>query len=231
MNRYFLIIISLVLTYSCSKEDNNSQNHMPRAAFSVIPVRAEAGDTIYFDAGIVTDKEDPLEKLEVQWSWDAGISYTPYSFQKTSTHIYSTEGVYFPKLRVRDSKSLTDTTKNMVVIVHDLANLPPNIPILIFPPEWQTWVNPNIIFKWKSGNDPENDTLTFDLWVGTSINDLRLIREDVNTYDLVESEKVYTTTVSGFLNNQDYYWQVAAKDPNGNYTPGRIWKFTTEPPR
>lgn len=229
MNRFTLFLISLSIFFSCSKEDNNSQNHLPRAAFSVIPVRAEAGDIINFDAGIVTDNEDPLEQLQVQWDWEGNQVYTPYSFTKTATHQYATEGVYFPKVRVKDTKSLTDTTKNMVVIVYDLNNLPPEIPIQIFPPEWQTWVNPDIYFRWKAGPDPENDSLLFDLWVGTAINDLRLIRSDISTFNMVEGERIYESTESGFRYNQDYYWQVAAKDPNGNYTVGRIWKFTTQP--
>lgn len=229
MKNICLIIIGLGLIYGCSKENTNDQNHLPRAAFSVIPQRAEAGDTVYFDAGIVTDNEDPLENLQVQWAWDAGMPYTPYTFEKTAEHTYSTEGVYFPKVRVKDTYSLTDTTKKMVVIVHDLTNLPPDIPGLVWPAEWQTWVDPVIIFKWKGSTDPENDPLLYDLWVGRSINDLRLIKSDIDTYNTVGDEKIYETTESGFLLNQDYYWQVAAKDPNGNYVPGWIWKFTTRP--
>lgn len=202
---------------------------MPRAAFSVIPIRAEAGDTIHFDAGIVTDNEDPLERLEVQWDWEGDLGFTPYTVNKTATHQYPAEGVYFPKLRVKDTQSLTDTTKNIVVIVYDLDNLPPQMPIQVFPPEWQTWVNPEIYFRWKAGTDPEGDSLLFDLWVGTAINDLRLIRSDISAFNIVEGERIYESTESGFRYNQDYYWQVAAKDPNGNYTLGRIWKFTTQP--
>ncbi|MGE5317472.1 MAG: PKD domain-containing protein [Chloroflexota bacterium] len=224
-----LIFIALAFSLGCTKEDTNSQNHLPRAAFSVIPLRAEAGDTVLFDAGIVTDNEDPLENLQVQWAWDKGMPYTAYSFEKTATHTYSSEGVYFPQVRVKDTQSLTDTTKRMVVIVYDLNNMPPEIPGLVWPPEWQTWVDPVITFKWKAGNDPENDPLKFDLWIGRSINDLRLVRYDIETFNMVEGERIYESTETGFLLNQDYYWQVAAKDPNGNYVPGWIWKFTTRP--
>lgn len=229
MKRLTFILIALTIIYGCTKEESNSQNHLPRAAFSVIPQRAEAGDTIYFDAGIVTDVEDPLEKLQVQWLWSQGLTYTPYSYEKTAIHTYSSRGVYFPQVRVMDSKTLTDTTKKMVVIVDDLDNLPPTIPGLVWPPEWQTWVEPTITFKWVSGTDPENDPLKFDLWIGRSINDLRLVASDLETFTMVEGERLYEYTETGFLLNQDYYWQVAAKDPNGNYVPGWIWKFTTKP--
>ncbi len=224
---YFLLLLAAVI--GCKKENTNTQNHLPTAAFSVIPERAEAGDTILFDANIVTDKEDPASDLMVQWSWNGDHNYTPYTLEKTAQHTYTQEGVYFPQLKVIDTYNLTDTLNGMVVIVYDLNNLPPSIPIQVSPLEWQDWVEPSLTFKWKAGPDPEDDPLSFDLWLGKSKNTMRIVASDVTTFNLVEGEPVYETNISGLFLGQDYYWQVAAKDPNGNYTRGWIWKFVTKP--
>lgn len=229
MNRLILIILLTFILGSCKKQEDNTQNHLPTADFSVVPLRAEVGDSLYFDAGIVSDKEDPTDKLQVQWSWTGLNSFTQYTLDKTAIHTYGQVGVYFPKVVVKDTYTLTDTSKQMVVIVNNLENMPPEIPILLTPPEWETWMEPTIVFKWKSGTDPEDDPQTFDLWVGLSIEDMSIIRSNISDYTNVGGEQVYETTETGFQLKQDYYWQVAARDPNGNYTPGRIWKFTTKP--
>ncbi len=229
MNRLILLLGIIAIVSGCKKENENTQNHLPKAAFSISPIRAEANDSVYFDAGIVTDKEDPLENLQVQWSFNGDGNYTPYSPEKTAVKLYAQEGIYFPKMRVIDTYSLTDTAKGMVVIVHDLANLPPERPLQVSPPEWQTWMDPSIIFKWTSGSDPEDDVQSFDLWVGRSVNAMVKIRTGISDFTLVGEEQLYEVTVDGFQFHQDYYWQVAAMDPNGNYTLGHIWKFTTRP--
>lgn len=229
MNRIISIFLLLAIIASCSKENSNTKNHLPKAAFSVVPHRAEAGDTILFDAGIVTDKEDKAQDLEVQWSWIGNQVFTEYTTIKQAKHAYSSEGVYFPKLRVRDTNGMTDTISGLVVIVHDMSNLPPDKPILIFPPEWQEWVSTSITFKWKEGVDPEDDIQSFDLWVGKSINGLILMRANIQDFTIVGTEKIYETTLSGFALRQDYYWMVAAKDANGNFTRSDVWKFVTRP--
>lgn len=229
MNKIALIITIIIIFSGCGKDDDNTKNHVPIASFSISPLRAEANDPIQFDASSVSDTEDPTESLEVQWSWAGNDNFTSYSTEKTAVHSYATEGVYLPKLRVRDTQALTDSIHSMVVIVYDLNNLPPAIPILVSPPEWQTWMDPTIIFRWKAGIDPEGDSLSFDLWIGRSHATMSLHRPDIDYYTMIAGEKVYETTESGFQFDKDYYWQVAAKDPNGNYTLGHIWKFTTRP--
>ncbi|HLN53138.1 MAG TPA: hypothetical protein VK212_05475 [Lentimicrobium sp.] len=228
MKKLFLFTVIVALA-ACSKENTNTENHLPKAAFSVIPERAEPGDTILFDANIVTDREDPSEKLLVQWSWNGDKVYTPYTLEKTAIHIYDQVGVYFPELQVKDTYDLTDTLDGMVVIVQDINNLPPTIPVQVSPLEWQDWVEPSLTFKWKAGTDPEDDPMTFDLWLGKSKNTMSIVASDIDFFNMVEGERVYETNISGLLLGQDYYWQVAAKDSNGNYTRGWIWKFVTKP--
>ena len=231
MNRFSLFIAIMLVIAGCDKEEENVQNHMPKAAFTITPQRCEPNDEILFDAGTVTDGEDPSDQLEVRWSWNGDHNYnTEYSTAKTASFKYEQVGVYFPRIEVRDTKMLSDTLRGMVIVVTDIHNMPPEIPGLLSPPEWQTWMDPTITFKWNSGNDPENDAQSFDLWIGQDMNSMRLIRSNVVNYTMIGDEAVYEVMVEGFEFNQDYYWQVRAKDPNGNYTLGHTWKFTTRPP-
>lgn len=229
MNRITFILAAIIIFSGCGKDDDNTKNHVPKAVFSFSPQRTEANVPIHFDASSVSDNEDESGSLEVQWSWTGNNEFTPYSNGKTAVYNYTEEGIYFPELVVKDTEGMTDTTHAMVVIVYDTTNKPPSIPFLVSPPEWESWMEPTIIFKWKSGIDPEGDSLSFDLWIGKSLSTMKLHRPDVDYYTMIAGEKVYETTETGFQFEQDYYWQVAAKDPNGNYILGHTWKFTTRP--
>lgn len=228
--KYILTFSLIFFIFSaCNKDNENTKNNLPKADFSVVPQRAEVGDEITFDAGIVSDKEDALEELQVTWSWEGNNDFIPYTFEKVISHNYLTKGIYFPKLVVKDTYSLTDTAKQMVVIVSDVTNLSPTAPVQITPPEWQTWMNQTIDFEWYASNDPENDSLTYDLWIGMSLKTMTLRRSNITSSFIKLGQRAYKTTETGFLLNHDYYWQVAAKDSNGNYSLSWIWKFTTKP--
>ena len=225
-----ICLIGIVLiSFSCKKEGENKNNHLPKANFIITPARGDVNTTINFDAGIVDDLEDPASILEVRWDWNRDYIFdTDFSVDKSASHQYNAVGVYFPFMEVRDTKGLTDTIKKMVVIVSDLSNQPPDIPFYITPPEWQTWMDETVIFKWTC-TDPEDDPLTYDIWIGRNRTSLVLLRSGITTFNLVDGVPQYETTISGFRFNTDYYWQIGAKDIVGNYTVGLISKFTKKP--
>lgn len=229
MKHLFKICLILIVLSACNKDNENTQNNLPNADFSIVPQRAEVGDEVIFDAHIVSDKEDPIEDLQVAWSWEGNNNFTDYSFEKTASYSYTSKGIHFPKVVVKDTYSLTDTAKHMVIIVTDLSNEPPAAPIQITPPEWQTWMEQTVDFEWYASDDPENDSLSYDLWIGRSIETMTLRRANITESFIKLGQRAYKSTETGFLLNHDYYWQVAAKDPNGNYSLSWIWKFTTKP--
>ena len=66
-------------------------------------------------------------------------------------------------------------------------------------------------------SDPENDPMTFDLYFGTT-----------DPPPLAASDLTVTGFSPGSLSgNTAYYWQVEAKDDQGNTTLGPLWQFTT----
>lgn len=224
-----MVVFLLLVAGGCKKEGKNTENHLPLADFTVAPTRGNLNTVFDFDASSVSDNEDPVSNLEVRWDWTHNKSYdTDYSTTKTASYQYGSVGVYFPMLEVRDTHGMTDTIKKMVVVVNDLSNMPPDIPEYITPPEWQTWMDSTIDFKWTC-TDPENDPLSFDIWIGQSRTSLAIARSGITTYNLVDGVKVFEVTLNGFAFDRDYFWQIGAKDTAGNYTVGIISKFTTRP--
>lgn len=223
------LVIVVVLASGCKKDGENNNNHLPRADFALSPSRGDVNTTIDFDAGLVSDNEDPVSLLEVRWDWNKDkIFDTEFSTVKTASYQYDAVGVYFPFMEVRDTRGMTDTLKKMVVIVSDLSNMPPDFPTYITPPEWQGWMDETVEFKWTC-TDPEGDPLTYDIWIGKSRTSLALLRSGITSFTLVDGIPQYETTISGFMYNTDYFWQIGAKDIVGNYTVGMISKFTTRP--
>jgi uncharacterized protein YndB with AHSA1/START domain len=227
---YCIILLAIPLVFSsCIKEENNTFNYLPEARYTVNPSRGDSNTQFFFDASGVPDAEDPVSSLEICWDWDNdGVYDTEFTTEKTSIHQYNSTGVYFPLMLVRDTKGMKDSIRHMIVVVSDLSNQPPSMPSYITPPNWQSWMEPEVIFKWTC-SDPENDEITFDLWTGRSAEAMFPAATGITEFSMENGQKVYQTTRAGFELKKTYYWQIYARDVAGNYTPGHIWRFTTRP--
>ena len=227
---YCIILLAIPLVFSsCIKEENNTFNYLPEARYPVNPSRGDSNTQFFFDASGVSDAEDPVSSLEICWDWDNdGVYDTEFTTEKTSIHQYNSTGVYFPLMLVRDTKGMKDSIRHMIVVVSDLSNQPPSMPSYITPPNWQSWMEPEVIFKWTC-SDPENDEITFDLWTGRSAEAMFPAATGITEFSMENGQKVYQTTRAGFELKKTYYWQIYARDVAGNYTPGHIWRFTTRP--
>lgn len=224
----FLFVMTLFLIAGCGKEETNTNNHLPKADFKVDTYRGDANTVFRFDASLVSDVEDPLELLEVCWDFTNSGVYTEYDTTKIVTYQYTETGLYFPLMKVRDTKGMVDSIKKMVVVVSDLSNLPPYKPEYIAPANWGVYIQPTNIFKWKC-SDPEGDSLTFEIWKGTRETNLLFVKSGIKTFDMIGDIMEYNTTMSNLEFNQGYYWKIYARDDAGNYTEGDIWQFTTSP--
>lgn len=227
---YCIILLAIPLVFSsCIKEENNTFNYLPEARYTVNPSRGDSNTQFFFDASGVSDAEDPVSSLEICWDWDNdGVYDTEFTTEKTSIHQYNSTGVYFPLMLVRDTKGMKDSIRHMIVVVSDLSNQPPSMPSYITPPNWQSWMEPEVIFKWTC-SDPENDEITFDLYTGRSAEAMFPAATGITEFSMENGQKVYQTTRAGFELKKTYYWQIYAKDVAGNYTAGPVWRFTTRP--
>ena len=215
-----VICISVSLLVSCKKNNSNTENAMPTAVISVDTTRGDITTVFHFDASKSTDKEDPVISLQTGWNFgDDGPAYSPFSTAKITTHTYTAPGVYFARLAVKDTQGLSDTTSKMIVIVHNLANLPPTKPVYTAPDNYSTFIPSSVKLTWLC-TDPENDPLSYDIFLGYDPNILYRINTNItlNEYTLTSMDK-----------GANYFWQIAAHDPNGNYVLGDVWKFTTAP--
>ena len=94
---------------------------------------------------------------------------------------------------------------------------PPTSPCDPNPYNGQTGVSLYCTFSWNC-TDPEGGSLTYDLYLGTTENQLTL--------------KTSGSGTSAYLDdldfNQTYYWKVVAFDQNNHSTEGPVWHFTTK---
>jgi hypothetical protein len=214
------ICVSVSSIISCKKNNNNSENAMPTAVLSIDTTRGDIATVFHFDASLCTDKEDPTTALQVGWNFGDGVStFSSYTNTKTITHTYTNTGVYTAKLIVKDTQGLVDTASQMIVVVNNPANRPPNKPVYISPDNYSTGIPDSVKLKWLC-TDPENDPLTYDVFLGYNANILYLKTSNttLNEYNVRSLEK-----------KTNYFWQIAVHDPNMNYVLGDVWKFTTKP--
>ena len=99
----------------------------------------------------------------------------------------------------------------------ELPNSPPNTPNNPNPVNHETDVSINTDLSWTGGDPDSGDTVTYDVYFGTSSSPPKVSSDQSNTnYDpgTLETETIY-------------YWKIVATDNNDATTEGPIWDFTT----
>ncbi|RLG35676.1 hypothetical protein DRN98_00765, partial [Methanosarcinales archaeon] len=81
--------------------------------------------------------------------------------------------------------------------------------------------NRTLDLAWTGGSTAPDDTITYELYFGTSASSLPLIAQGLE-------QAAYQ--VSGLAPGTTYYWQVKAHDPSGQVAVGPVWSFTTFQP-
>jgi PKD repeat protein len=96
-------------------------------------------------------------------------------------------------------------------------NHAPNMPSDPSPSDVATGVDVNSDLSWTCTDPDKGDTLTYDIYFGTT-----------SPPPLVISGHNTTSFALGLLQSGiTYYWKIVAKDPDGLTTTGPIWSFTT----
>jgi len=160
------------------------------------------GDTLTFDVYFGTSSNPPLVKSNT-----TSKSYYPGTLKSKTK--------YFWKIVARDSKG-AETSGPVWYFTTKSTNNPPNVPSYLNPHYGETGVTLTPRLLW-SCSDPDGDTLTFDVYFGTSSNP-PLVKSNV-LGDFYYPETLKTGT--------KYYWKIVAKDGKGASTSGPIWYFTT----
>ena len=96
-------------------------------------------------------------------------------------------------------------------------NNPPNTPSNPSPGNHASGVPINADLSWTGGDPDAGDTVTYDVYFGTSA-----------TPPLVSNDQLATTYDLGTMNNNTkYYWYIVATDNHSAWTTGPLWDFTT----
>ena len=96
-------------------------------------------------------------------------------------------------------------------------NNPPNTPSNPSPANHATGVSINADLSWTGGDPDTGDTVTYDVYFGTSAAPPLVCNDQARTtYDL--------DTLS---DNTKYYWKIVATDNHEASTTGPLWDFTT----
>lgn len=99
-----------------------------------------------------------------------------------------------------------------------VVNQAPSQPQYLSPADGATGVTNHPTFMWTPSTDPENDVMTYDLYLGKTSPPLVIVESD--SMSPVANE-------SGLEGTTQYFWKVVAKDANGGMTDGPVWSFTT----
>ena len=204
------IILLFVGLISCEKENNP-----PKAMFSIDPESGDDETVFFFDASASSDMEDPAEQLMIQWDWDGDDNFdTQYSAKKTADHTFPDAGEYLVKLVVKDTRGLTDTLQQTLMVVS--SNSPPSIPANPSPENEVSDLGINLFISWEC-IDADGDYLHYTVYFGTNSNPEKFLSNHAqNTFNPGRLD--YGTT---------YYWKIDARDSEGNTTEGEVWSFST----
>ncbi len=97
------------------------------------------------------------------------------------------------------------------------TNNPPSVPSDPFPSDNATGQTTSLTLSW-SCSDPDNDSLTYDVYFGTDNPPATVVSSIQSDTSLARNSLVASTT---------YFWKVVAKDSYGDSASGPIWRFTT----
>lgn len=117
--------------------------------------------------------------------------------------------------------SLNGCKKDDTSVNNGITNTPPTTPVNPVPADNSTGIDDSsaVNLSWESTDPDLNDTLKFDLFVGTSLplSDIPLAAN--------LTQPAYNMGVLTFPGTT-FYWQVKAKDRYGASSTGDVWRFT-----
>ncbi len=97
-------------------------------------------------------------------------------------------------------------------------NNPPNTPGSPVPADGATGVSTAADLSWSGGDPDAGDTVTYDVYLGTSDPPTALLCNDVSSTTCDPGPLLYGT---------HYYWYVVATDNHATSTSGPVWDFST----
>ena len=101
------------------------------------------------------------------------------------------------------------------------TNWPPYIPTNPDPSDGAINVSIDADLSWNSGDPNFANTVIYDIYFGTTNPPPYL--DTTNAYPGSQTRMAYS--LESLNSNETYYWQIVAKDNNGESSTGPIWSF------
>jgi hypothetical protein len=111
--------------------------------------------------------------------------------------------------------SVHDESSNDTVKVRLYYGSPPDAPVAVVPLNFSQVNQASVTLRYSS-RDPDGDTLSFDVFAGTSPSGLSRIATTTDT----------AVVIYGLSPGTSYFWNVVARDWKSQ-TAGPLWQFTT----
>ncbi len=164
----------------------------------------DVGDTVTYDVYFGTSTTPPLVSND-----QSGTTYDP------GTMSYSTH--YYWKIVASDNHGASTSGPLWDFTTGAAPNNSPNTPSNPSPADDATGVSIDADLSWTGGDPDAGDTLTYDVYFGTS-----------TTPPLVSNDQSGTTYDPGTMSySTHYYWKIVASDNHSASTSGPVWEFTT----
>jgi hypothetical protein len=215
-----LALTSIITMQSCKKEAPIT----PKAFLAAMPATpVPANDAIIAFTGAnqaINLAWEGTASSAIKWDVYFGSSSHPskvasdVATNSYTAHIGATGGTYYWQVETTDANNVTTTSP----VWNFDVNSNPGATIGAVPALNATAISCTPTIKWKTTIDPEQDDLTYDLYLGTSSTPA------VASTGLTDTTYTITTALTAFT---DYYWKVVAKDPYGGQSVSPVWKFTT----
>jgi hypothetical protein len=163
----------------------------------------DPGDTVTYD--VYFGSINPPPKVVNNQS---AISYDPGTMNYLST--------YYWKIVAWDNHDASTQGSLWDFTTIEESNNPPYIPSDPSPADEATNVDITVDLSW-TGGDPDGDTVTYDVYFGTSSPPPKIVSNQ-STTDYDPGMLEYATT---------HYWKIIPWDSHGVSTEGLTWLFTT----
>ncbi|WP_224490428.1 fibronectin type III domain-containing protein [Robertkochia flava] len=221
-NNLFIITISLLFLYSCSKEDPNAENEVPTIPILLSPANNSLVDgvNVTFSWEGSSDPEGEEISYNLQLSDEADFTHIIFS-DELNENGYTTEltkgKYYYWRVRAKDASNNTSEfspRQNFVVRDELTSNYAPFAPEKRFPDLDEAIDIDQAKLGWTCFDVDDTD-LEYNIYLGTEYGNLPLYVEGINTTEVT-------------LNLDDgsvFYWQVEVTDPSGQTAISPIWWF------
>ncbi len=115
---------------------------------------------------------------------------------------------------------VTGCKKDDTSVNNGVTNNSPTQPVNPSPRDSATGVDDssNVVLSWESTDPDLNDTLKFDVFIGTSL--------PLSDVPLAANLTAASYNMGLLFPGTTYYWKIKAKDNHGDFTVSNIWRFT-----